>query len=307
MRRIYFARRISTLIFCTMLAFGARAQPAPVSSEIRIELLPCGPTVPPQADVTDLISGKGIRSYGLDPALDKVPPCGGAQQPASVGAYPLPYPIPQLVKVRSSGGECSGALVALASTQTVMSRGVITAGHCVMNASGYFKSFKIYPGYQNGPNAEFGERSGSEVITFRGFTAGQQNAHDIAVIRLNAPIETKFSAYGLTAFKNCEPSSRSYFRPHYNPAIGGLAQQAMAEGPTGGCVDGTVIVGLPTGGGSSGSPVVDLYSRSIFAVHSAGNSQYSYEAPLTPAKICAIISFLDNEEKLVCPPGFNVN
>jgi hypothetical protein len=79
----------------------------------------------------------------------------------------------------------------------------------------------------------------------------------------------------------------------------------MAEGAAFGCVDGTVVVGLPTGGGSSGSPVVDLYSRSIFAVHSAGDGTFSYEAPLTPAKLCAIIAFLDNENALVCPPGTN--
>jgi hypothetical protein len=189
-----------------------------------------------------------------------------------------------------------------------MTRGVITAAHCVFSGAEFFKNFRIYPGYQNGTNSEFGERIGTEVLTFNGYTASKQNAHDIAVIKINSPIDIKFSAYGVSAFNlKCDAFSRSYFRPHYNPSIGNLALQAMTEGAVAGCIDGTVVVGLPTGGGSSGSPLVDLYSRSVLAVHSAGDGARSYEAPLTPAKLCAIIAFLDGEQQLVCPPGHNVN
>src|SRR5438874_54510 len=84
------------------IPYGACAQvPMPAAGDLQIKKLPCGPTAPPRASVTDLSTGHGVRFYRLPADLDKVPPCGGQTGPVSpVGTYPLPVPVPQLVKVR---------------------------------------------------------------------------------------------------------------------------------------------------------------------------------------------------------------
>jgi hypothetical protein len=55
-----------------------------------------------------------------------------------------------------------------------------------------------------------------------------------------------------------------------------------------------IAAALPLGPGSSGSGVIDGFSRSIFAVHSEYTyaPPVSYNAILTKSKICAIQAFI---------------
>lgn len=287
--------RLSALLtVCAVaLASSAWAQDGP-QADISIAMAPC--TVPvgaPLYTITDLTSGDIIESDKLDKAKDDVPPCGGGVPPVEpVGAIPVGLPIPQLVKIKSDEGECSGAL--LSSISQFQPDAVITAAHCVFNNGVYFRNIRVLPGYDRGLNPAYGERRGSKVITFSRYTADRQNAHDIAVIKLDGPVpDYAISPYGLMPAKvRCSNPTNTYFRPHYNPSINNLQTAAYAGGRIASCLDGTLVTGVPTGGGSSGSPVVDEIGRAIFAVHSAGTPDHSFEAPLTAAKICAIIDFL---------------
>ena len=80
---------------------------------------------------------------------------------------------------------------------------------------------------------------------------------------------------------NCSNQAKWYTEPHYSPQVNNNEAQAGADGPIVACV-----------------PVIDIYSRTVFAVH----SQYSlspagsYNAVLTHAKICAIWAFLDTDQ-----------
>ena len=86
------------------------------------------------------------------------------------------------------------------------------------------------------------------------------------------------SAYNVA---NCSNQAKWYTEPHYSPQVNNNEAQAGADGPIVACV-----------------PVIDIYSRTVFAVH----SQYSlspagsYNAVLTHAKICAIWAFLDTDQ-----------
>lgn len=257
-------------------------------------MAPCGqPSAPPKSFVTNLITGKGISSAPMDQSKDSVPPCGGGLPPIdAVGAIPLQWSIPQLVKIKSDRGDCSGALISV--EPQFGARAVITAAHCVYENGQFFKNVRVMPGYKNGENPQFGMLRATEVLTFTRFTSDRQNAHDIAVIKLDGLIvDLSYNPYGIAPFRtSCTNIRRLIFRPHYNPSIGGLQIPAFAGGYIGACYDGTLVSGVPTGAGSSGSPVVDQFSRAIFAVHSSGTSSHSFEAPLTEAKICAIIDFL---------------
>jgi len=288
---------VALLLITTGSAF-AQGLPSAQSLEMRATDFICGP-VPPQAHVTDLTTGKGIRIIGINLADDKIPACGGStpSTPVVIGPAPLATPIPQLVRIISDQGSCSGALI--------RNNAVITAGHCVLppGANGYVTNLKVYPGYQNGPNNSFGgARKGLQVLTFAGWTAAKNYAHDIAVILMDGSLEPMYAPLGLQVFNqnSCNYASKLYVRPHYNPDVSNNQVQAIAEGWTIGCKEGTLMSGLPAGHGSSGSVMYDRYARSIIGVHSAFDNIASYDAVLTKAKICAIWNFFDESEGLNC-------
>jgi hypothetical protein len=132
---------IATLLF--MVPCLAAAEQAAITKSTDLN---CQTIYPPIAAVTNLLTGQGIRLLHVDLAHDQVPPCTGDLPPPgiTIGPGPLPVPIPQLVKIRSSGGECSGALIA--------QNAAITAGHCVFDqiSKSFYKNVQVIPGYQSG-------------------------------------------------------------------------------------------------------------------------------------------------------------
>jgi hypothetical protein len=130
-----------------------------------------------------------------------------------------------------------------------------------------------------------------------GYTADGIAAHDIAVIIFDGNMLPLYLSYGFSAYDvaHCGKSLfKTYSEPHYSPNIYNNEAQAGADGTMGDCVQGMITASLPLGPGSSGSAVIDGFSRSIFAVHSQYSSQppVSYDAILTRSKICAIQAFI---------------
>ena len=256
--------------------------------------LNCTTTNPAAASVTNLETGHGIGKFSLDSKSDVVPPCSGnlPTNPPFATEFALPAPIPLLAKITSSLGECSGNFIA--------QNAVITAGHCVvdLNTKQFARNIQIIGGYQNGQNTFNQSFVGESVLTFEGYTSEKSAAHDIAVIRFQASLLYIYGYYGLSSYNvgHCADfaAQKDYTEPHYSPNIGNNQTQAGADGQTSGCVQGTVVTTLPLLPGSSGSAVIDRFSRAIFAVH----SQYSlsppgsYDAVLTHAKICTIYEFV---------------
>lgn len=168
------------LLPCT--ALGQETSPEP--AEITIKQIVCGGSLaPPKAFVANLLTGRGTSTVALDESRDTVPPCGGSLPKVDlIQAIPMNWIIPQLVKIISDGGQCSGALVSI--DPTVGAKAIVTAAHCVYSNGNFFKNLRVYPGYNNGTNPRFGEIRGTEVLAFSRYTADRQTAHDIAVIKL---------------------------------------------------------------------------------------------------------------------------
>lgn len=84
--------------------------------------------------------------------------------------------IPQLAKVLTNSGQCSGNFIA--------QNAVITAAHCVFDrvTKKYATGVRMIPGYQNG-DKPYGILDGATVLTFQGYTTSNMAAHDIAVIK----------------------------------------------------------------------------------------------------------------------------
>jgi hypothetical protein len=256
--------------------------------------LNCSNTYPPLASVTNLDTGLGVGKFSFDASADATPPCSGTlpNNPPFAGEAPLPAPIPQLAKIITNAGQCSGDFIA--------QNAVITAGHCVFdqNTKQFATNVQIIAGYQNGQSAFNQSFTGQFVLTFDAYTSSNLTSHDIAVIKFQGSLLQQYGYYGLSAYNvsNCTNASKQkqYTEPHYSPNISNNQVQAFAQGQTLGCVQGTVVTALPLLPGSSGSAVIDHYSVAVFAVHSEYSltPPASYDAVLTHAEICTIDSFV---------------
>nr|WP_299498934.1 serine protease [uncultured Rhizobium sp.] len=267
----------------------------------KINELNCAQNQDSQASSTDAATGKGIQLYQVNASLDVIPPCNNGVTPQEpIAEFPMQVPIPQLVKIISDAGQCSGILISQDA--------VLTAGHCVFDAAKkqYYKHMTISPGYQRGKSDYGAPHAALKILTFSGYTSSSIAAHDVAVVRFSNQLDAKFNYFGLEAFNvnYCaqQPTPlKEYFEPHYSPNIENNSVQSNAEGQVGFCVQGMITTGLPLLPGSSGSGVLDEYSRAIFAVHSQYDSKMSYNAILTKAKICVIKAFLEETtDTLTC-------
>jgi V8-like Glu-specific endopeptidase len=255
----------------------------------------CTTSYPAVAVITNLSTGLGISQFSYDATTDNAPPCTGTlpTNPPPVVEYPS-NAIPQLAKVLTNSGQCSGNFIA--------QNAVITAAHCVFDrvTKKYATGVRMIRGYQNG-DKPYGILDGATILTFQGYTTSNMAAHDIAVIKSSGVgLAQIYGLYGMSAYNvaNCSNQAKWYTEPHYSPQVNNNEAQAGADGPIVACVQGMVATTLPLLPGSSGSAVIDIYSRTVFAVH----SQYSlspagsYNAVLTHAKICAIWAFLDTDQ-----------
>jgi hypothetical protein len=142
----------------------------------------------------------------------------------------------------------------------------------------YATGVRMIPGYQNG-DKPYGILDGATVLTFQGYTTSNMAAHDIAVIKSSGVgLAQIYGLYGMSAYNvaNCSNQAKWYTEPHYSPQVNNNEAQAGADGPIVACVQGMVATTLPLLPGSSGSAVIDIYSRTVFAVHGFQGAQFGH-------------------------------
>lgn len=164
---------------------------------------------------------------------------------------------------------------------------VITAGHCVFDASkgGYANYLEVIPGYHQG-SRPFGTARMVNVMTYAAWTQQGDVGHDLAVIKLDRPIGARTGYFGYSWSTDWNYYNTPTWFLHGYPAVGGFDGQRLTQQTgwfdteTNGDLELRLRTPFIPGQSGSGFYRIEGSQRSIHAVasHNEWNWFYGWDA-----------------------------